>query len=375
MLTAKDGNGTIKWYDDPLGGTQVAVGDTFFTPLLSETKIYYVARVLPGSPDTVQGAKPDTSGGGEYYPWDDEAAVRGLIFDVHKPIILRSVKVYNDTGQAATRTISVVNFEGNIIATKEVFIPEGESRIKLNFPINPGESYFLKAADPHKGLYRNGSGVSFPYYIGDAVTITASDVGTEYYYFFYDWEIVVSGDSVSCRSAVRAVITPSPRATFRYQVYDTAVYFTNNSSGDNYLWDFGDGTTIDEKDPIHSYQGYDTYTVSLVLSNSCGTDTTTERIIVEKSSQTAVPLFKEEVAFTCYPNPTRNEISFRSGIKTGVKATVLIYNSSGNIVRTQKVNDLSLFHVSVSMLPSGIYFLKTSVTDLNIQPVRFIILK
>ena len=262
-----------------------------------------------------------------------------------------------------------------MIATKEVFIPEGESRIELNFPIQPGASYFLKAADPHKGLYRNASGISFPYYIGGAVTITASDVGTEYYYFFYDWEIVVSGDSSGCRSAVRAVITPTPQATFRFQVYDTAVYFTNNSSGDSYLWNFGDGTTVDEKDPIHFYQGYDTYTVSLVISNSCGVDTTIERIIVEKQSQTDVPMYKEAMAFTCYPNPATNVISFRSSIKTGVKATVLIYNSSGNLVRTQEVNDLSFFSVQVSALPTGIYFLRTSVINLNVRPVRFIILK
>jgi PKD repeat protein len=376
-LTAKSGEGVLKWFDDPRGGTFLAVGDTFVTPPLDETKVYYVASVLPGKADTVFGAKKDTSGAGGYYPWDDEAAVRGLIFDVNKYILIKSVKVYNDTGQAATRTITVTDAGGNIVATRDVYIPEGESRIVLDFPVVPGKDYFLKAADPHKGLYRNTSGATYPYYVGDAVTITRSDVGTEGYYFFYDWEVVVSGDSAGCRTAARAVITPAPQASFRYQIYDTVVYFTNNSKGESYRWDFGDGMISSEKDPVHSYENEGDYPVRLVVTNGCGVDTVTDTLVIEKESHTGVPeMIPEQVGIICYPNPARDLVTFRCGVRQGTQATLYLYNSSGHLVRMLKVPDLRFFRIPVSGMPAGVYFLKAVTRDNRMpQPVRFVIMR
>lgn len=44
----------------------------------------------------------------------------------------------------------------------------------------------------------------------------------------------------------------------------------------SYLWDFGDGTTSTDKDPIHIYTLPATYTVSLTATNSYGSDTMTK---------------------------------------------------------------------------------------------------
>jgi hypothetical protein len=137
----------------------------------------------------LHGGKPDNSGEGDYYPWDDADAIRGLVFDAHKPFVLKSVKVYNQAGQAATRTFTLYDGSNNEIAHKTVAVPENESRIQLNMAIPAGHGYKLMA-DVHKGLYRNNN-VSYPIRIGDAVTITGSDINRSHYYFFYDWEIAV----------------------------------------------------------------------------------------------------------------------------------------------------------------------------------------
>ncbi len=48
----------------------------------------------------------------------------------------------------------------------------------------------------------------------------------------------------------------------------------------SWLWDFGDGGTSTECDPAHTYSAPGTYTVTLTVSNDCGTDTVTCCIMV-----------------------------------------------------------------------------------------------
>ncbi|MFT5373622.1 MAG: PKD repeat protein [Candidatus Latescibacterota bacterium] len=53
------------------------------------------------------------------------------------------------------------------------------------------------------------------------------------------------------------------------------VNFTDQSSGDieTYAWDFGDGDTSSEQNPVHVYQARGTYTVALTVANSAGNNT------------------------------------------------------------------------------------------------------
>jgi hypothetical protein len=168
--------------------------DGFWIPVLSGSSGHDLSLV--GKKDTqdqnvtiLHGGKPDNSGDGSYYPWDDADAVRGLVFDAHQPFVLKSVKVYNQAGQAATRTFTLYDRSNNEIAHKTVAVSEGEHRIQLDMKIPAGSGYKLMA-DVHKGLYRNNN-ASYPFQIGSAVTITGSDINQSHYYFFYDWEIAV----------------------------------------------------------------------------------------------------------------------------------------------------------------------------------------
>lgn len=49
------------------------------------------------------------------------------------------------------------------------------------------------------------------------------------------------------------------------------VQFTNNSvNADSYLWEFGDGTTSTEKNPIHVFDSAKIYRIKLTATNVCG---------------------------------------------------------------------------------------------------------
>ena len=59
---------------------------------------------------------------------------------------------------------------------------------------------------------------------------------------------------------------------------EESVQFTDQSLNDpeNWMWDFGDGSSSTEENPLHAYALAGTYTVSLTVGNSAGDDTETK---------------------------------------------------------------------------------------------------
>ncbi len=65
-------------------------------------------------------------------------------------------------------------------------------------------------------------------------------------------------------------------------VYPLEVQFRDESKGDPvaYLWDFGDGTTSEVRNPVHTYEEAGEYTVTLTVTNARGAVTTSVEPIV-----------------------------------------------------------------------------------------------
>ena len=293
-LTLHATGNVINWYDSQNGGNLLHTGSDFTTPYLTQTTTYYVENASQSN--TYYGGKTDNSGSGGYYNYEYEM---GEIFDVTDNIILKSVKIYANS--QGTRTIKLIDENGNIIYSSQVNLNQGENTVDLNYNIQPGNNYRL-VANQQPDLFRNdaAANLQYPYDINGVVQITkstAADAGgnpTDYYYFFYNWEVVQTG-CVSDRIPVQAIINTLPEAEFTYSVNNLTVTFQNNSTGDSYHWDFGDGQTSNIFAPIHSYDAPGTYTVMLVAnSNSCGSDTTYQTITVTAGqSQGSLSIFDE----------------------------------------------------------------------------------
>ncbi|HRN36634.1 MAG TPA: PKD domain-containing protein, partial [Flavobacteriales bacterium] len=98
-------------------------------------------------------------------------------------------------------------------------------------------------------------------------------------------------DAAGCTSTFSAEIPAGEGAIAQFSapsgtlVVNTPVQFTNTSVlADNYLWDFGDGTTSTESDPAHTYTMPGTYNVSLTATGGECSFTTTLDITVETST-------------------------------------------------------------------------------------------
>lgn len=102
-------------------------------------------------------------------------------------------------------------------------------------------------------------------------------------------------------------VIPIPEAGFTFTSNNLDFNFTDTTTNnpDSWIWDFGDGNTSTQQNPQHSFANGGIYDVTLIASNSSGSDTTTVQI-----SAIGVSLneqFKEQIAI--YPNPARDVIS------------------------------------------------------------------
>jgi Zn-dependent metalloprotease len=234
LALSSSGNGTLTWYDQASGGTALGTGSTFNTPSISSTTTYYVADVVPATNYSV-GPSDNSFGGGGNFQGDQH-----LIFDCLEAFTLESVKVYAEGG--ADRTIELRNSSGTVLQSLTTFIPNGEQTVTLNFNIQPGTDYQL-GTTPGPDLYRNNDSPSYPYTVQDVVSITNSSAGTDYYYFFYNWQILTAG-CTSERTAVEAVISEAPTTQDADRCGTGSVTLNASGSGDLNWYDSASGGTL-----------------------------------------------------------------------------------------------------------------------------------
>ena len=101
-----------------------------------------------------------------------------------------------------------------------------------------------------------------------------------------------------------AVIAPNPptadfTGTPTTILERESVTFTNNSQyAATYLWNFGDGETSTEANPVHTYMTPGTYTVSLRVENTLGNDTKTRTNYITVNANTNPPVADFEASET-----------------------------------------------------------------------------
>lgn len=186
----------ISWFDQNFN--LVGTGNTFTTPPLTATTTYY-ARDMANVPGAIgHVGKPDSSGAGGNF-----TGAQYLIFSTEKPLLLKSVKVYS--AQAGNRVIEVQNNTGQVIKSGTFFIPAGEYDVPLMFNLPVGNDLRI-TVNGNPNLWRNNSGVTYPYVMQDTLSITGSSAGASFYYFFYNWEVEV-GQSSCTSNQVPAIAT------------------------------------------------------------------------------------------------------------------------------------------------------------------------
>jgi PKD repeat protein len=146
-------------------------------------------------------------------------------------------------------------------------------------------------------------------------------------------------------------------AEFTYIISGNAVVFNNLSQfGDSYLWNFGDGNTSTEENPTHFYETLGLYTVTLSVTNGCGTRTRS------RSFNNLTLGVDEDVenTFGLYPNPASDELFITSAKDVNGTTVLEVTSLAGKRVMVQTVCSMNAngrLRLDVSGLGQGMYLL------------------
>ncbi|NLJ07500.1 MAG: PKD domain-containing protein [Sphingobacteriales bacterium] len=341
------GDGHLYWYNSLADSIPFHKGSGYQTSFLTETKDYYV-RLFTFGPSQYAGPYSNSIGSGGFL-----TGTQGLLFNVYKNLIIRSVKVY--ASGSGNRQIQLKNSSGSILYDTNVYLNSGENRINLNFEVEKGNAYSLIGINAT--LYRNNAGVSYPYTIENLISIYNSTAGSTVYYYFYDWEIQ---ESDVCRSLpvkiTAGIFQQAPKAGF--DAKDSGLYVKfNNLSTNNLInnWSFGDGNTSDEVSPVYKYSAPGNYTVKLSTHNACGSDSVSKNILIVNSlNEYSVPDIR------VYPNPSEGKFTVELSHSSG---KLKITDVNGKVVAEEILDGTGRSIFFTYQLKRGIYFL--SLIDEN----------
>jgi hypothetical protein len=192
-------------------------------------------------------------------------------------------------------------------------------------------------------------------YMVRAVTLQTSASGTYY------------NLSQGMTDTLSSVALPVVLASAAWQINGSSVSFTNLSlNASAYVWDFGDGQTSTEVNPVHDYaDGF--FYVTLISSNGCTADT----FYFDLNVFTGVQDIKDDPAVVIAPNPGSGLFSVTWPSGGEPQADILVYSSTGNLIFGKKGissgEEIDLHHIS-----SGVYIVHL-LKDESISYKRLVI--
>lgn len=350
------GSTTLKWYADASGGTALATGNAFTTPLLTTSTTYYVAassgtcesprsavhaniNPLPvvnlGSDITVCQGNSATFNAGTFtaYSWDNGST--GPTRTVNVPGSYY-VTVTGAGGCKGSDTVQLLNYPRPVVNLgNDTFICPGVS-LTLNAG-NPGMTYLWdNATTAQTRTVTTGGDYS--------VTVTNEHgcTGTD--------NILVGIKDLP--GGTLGAIHGNP-ATYTFKVLDPLFAV-------GYTWDFGDGTPTASGQMVqHTYMANGVYLVKLKLQGDCGTNAERSRTVdvYDAGGTTGISGVGAELALRIYPNPAREKVVVEAGSGSELRH-IRVFNAIGQEISSMKAVNSSRMEVSTRALATGYYLLQ-----------------
>ncbi len=343
-LTAQ-GSGTIQWFDQPNATQPIASGTSYTVQGVYQPTTYWVNQLVSNNP--IYGGNLQSNTNGSMYTSFYE---HYLVFDCTSPVTLVSVEV--NAGSAGQRTIQLRDQNDNVLQSATVNIPQGVSRITLNFNV-PAQSNLKLVGPLSPNLWRNDAGCSYPYNIGNVISIKYSSASTNptgYYYYFYNWE-VKEPDCESAKVPVQIIISDISLTTSTTDesgpgMNDGTATVTPNGNGPfSYLWDNGQTTAT----ATGLTSG--TYHVTVTDANGC-----TAVASVQIATLTSIET-NEHQAITIFPNPVGDYLYLL--YPDLHNSTIELCDMNGKVYSTIQIEKGSRqVQIDVAEMAKGVYFVK-----------------
>jgi PKD repeat protein len=263
------------------------------------------------------------------------------------------------TGNPASSNIIQVTVSANVTASLGVTVTDnqictGETVTFTATPSNGGST-------PAYQWYMNGNPLAG--YTSETVTTSSVPNGANIYCEMTSSESCVSGSPALSNTIVMAV-ADVPVAGFTYVPNQLDISFTNTSTGaTSLLWDFGDGQTSTDVNPVHTYAVDGMYIVTLTIYNSCDTVNVMQSV---NAYGTGFSNLISGVTVAVYPNPNKGEfyVSVSSGemVKMQIEVSDLV---GRNIFATEatETSGKNLYSIDLGENENGVYLVKVTIGD------------
>jgi hypothetical protein len=196
----------------------------------------------------------------------------------------------------------------------------------------PGTGSYSGVVTPPHSLSGLQPNTAYDFYLADTCLLSGSP-DTSIYVGPYT-------DSTNGQGLAQAAFT------FTYDTLNRLEYtFTATQAAQQYAWDFGDGNTGTGSPVTHTYAAGGSYTVKLVVNDTCGSDSTTQTI-----ADVSTPEWALQRRLSVYPNPTEGEITLDFGNPLQQETQLRITDLSGRVLHE-------------ALLPSG----GAAVKQLNLK--------
>lgn len=193
---------------------------------------------------------------------------------------------------------------------------------------------------------------------------------------------VTDAEGLEDTDSITITVTETGLAPFAIATSDVSegvapleVTFTGDqstvSSGDiQYAWDFGDGNTSTEANPVHTFTEVGEYSVVLTITDEDGTtDTETLTIVVNEDNET---LEEPSFEFVLAPNPSSEfvEVIMSDNFDMDEIIGVMLHDMSGRLIRQYTLNEVlagNVIRIPVSIYRNEVYVV--TVMFNNNEPV------
>lgn len=174
------------------------------------------------------------------------------------------------------------------------------------------------------------------------------------------------------QDTIEVNILGSAVANFSYRVSNTGltVTFTNTSTDaiDGFEWDFGDGNTSTEENPVHTYADFGSYTATLIAKSSCGNGTISKPLPEVTSLGTITRLAQQMLI---YPNPNEGNFVLDVPSIQATTAYIELVDITGRKLWSKQLNNLAKENISLPTMEAGIYFIRLEVNgEVGIKKIQ-----
>jgi PKD repeat protein len=233
----------------------------------------------------------------------------------------------------------------------------------------------LHAFDDYWGLSTTDSTFTWNYGDGPGWSYSMNGIHTYSTAGTYDVKLAgeILGYYTTCSDTMTMTLNVvTPMASFSVDnSLEPTISFTNISSSfgsTTYMWDFGDGNTSTAQNPSHTYSNLGTYTVTLTVTDSCGTITGTQTVTINTVGVNEA----SGVHVSAFFNTTENVLNV--SLPASSNATVEVYNAIGSLICSESGVNTATKVISLNGVSSGTYMVRVKTAN-GIGAAKFAVIR